>query len=230
MQLRCYDGGDKIDSAAPAVDLVQIRPAAIDLHVGFIHVPRQRSEGCASTSAAVFHFRRITLNPAVNRGGSTFLRVQPASPAASVTDAVFAVPAYGPQNDVTLKMPAFEWVSVQLHQQKDDVYHHRLFATAPQKNSLFGIKSTIERNHRSGGKAERFTWHKAWTMVSIVFSISYTSRICAPAAWKAALCCFNDTELKPPGRRKPRIDEISPYPIPTLLLYPLSARGSFVRG
>ncbi|HGV3765746.1 TPA: serine hydrolase, partial [Escherichia coli] len=33
-------------------------------------------------------------------------------------DAVFAVPAYGPQNDVTLKMPAFEWVHVQLHQQK----------------------------------------------------------------------------------------------------------------
>ncbi|MFA1686084.1 hypothetical protein ACDY99_21575, partial [Achromobacter dolens] len=28
------------------------------------------------------------------------------------------VPAYGPQNDVTLKMPAFEWVHVQLHQQK----------------------------------------------------------------------------------------------------------------
>ncbi|WP_349774789.1 hypothetical protein, partial [Klebsiella sp. K5-1] len=28
------------------------------------------------------------------------------------------VPAYGPQNDVTLKMPAFEWVHVQPHQQK----------------------------------------------------------------------------------------------------------------
>ncbi|WP_213632375.1 hypothetical protein, partial [Escherichia coli] len=28
------------------------------------------------------------------------------------------VRAYGPQNDVTLKMPAFEWVHVQLHQQK----------------------------------------------------------------------------------------------------------------
>ncbi len=27
---------------------------------------------------------------------------------------------YGPQNDVTLKMPAFEWVHVQLHQQKGD--------------------------------------------------------------------------------------------------------------
>jgi hypothetical protein len=40
----------------------------------------------------------------------------------TVTDAVFAVPAYGPQNDVTLKMPAFEWVHVQLHQQKDDKF------------------------------------------------------------------------------------------------------------
>ncbi len=35
---------------------------------------------------------------------------------------VFAVPAYGPQNDVTLKMPAFEWVHVQLHQQRDDKF------------------------------------------------------------------------------------------------------------
>ncbi|EXQ85276.1 putative transposase, partial [Acinetobacter baumannii 1170863] len=66
-----------------------------------------------------FHFRRITLNPAVNRGGidihSAFSQhlLQ-----LTVTDAVFAVPAYGPQNDVTLKMPAFEWVHVQLHQQK----------------------------------------------------------------------------------------------------------------
>ncbi|QPR22102.1 hypothetical protein I6G98_00695 (plasmid) [Escherichia coli] len=27
------------------------------------------------------------------------------------------------------------------------------------------------------GKAERLTWHKAWTMVSTGFSISYTSRV-----------------------------------------------------
>ncbi|KZC88539.1 transposase, partial [Acinetobacter baumannii] len=61
----------------------------------------------------------ITLNPAVNRGvidihsafSQHLLQL-------TVTDAVFAVPAYGPQNDVTLKMPAFEWVHVQLHQQK----------------------------------------------------------------------------------------------------------------
>ncbi|VCV94269.1 blaSHV-61_1_AJ866284 [Klebsiella pneumoniae] len=66
-----------------------------------------------------FHFRRITLNPAVNRGvidihsafSQHLLQL-------TVTDAVFAVPAHGPPNDVTLKMPAFEWVHVQLHQQK----------------------------------------------------------------------------------------------------------------
>ncbi len=59
----------------------------------------------------------ITLNPAVNRGvidihsafSQHLLQL-------TVTDAVFAVPAYGPQNDVTLKIPAFEWVHVQLHQ------------------------------------------------------------------------------------------------------------------
>jgi hypothetical protein len=63
------------------------------------------------------------LNPAVNRGvidihsafNQHLLQL-------TVTDAVFAVPAYGPQNDVTLKMPAFEWVHVQLHQQKDDKF------------------------------------------------------------------------------------------------------------
>ncbi|KYM06470.1 transposase, partial [Klebsiella pneumoniae] len=32
---------------------------------------------------------------------------------------VYAVPGYGLQNDVTLKMPACEWVHVQLHQQKE---------------------------------------------------------------------------------------------------------------
>ncbi|EMU36734.1 hypothetical protein ABNIH22_19426, partial [Acinetobacter baumannii ABNIH22] len=122
MQLCCYDGRrDKIDSAAPAVDgPVQIRPAAIDLHVGFIHVPRAKIGRVTPVPAQpFFHFRRITLNPAVNRGvidihsafSQHLLQL-------TVTDAVFAVPAYGPQNDVTLKMPAFEWVHVQLHQQK----------------------------------------------------------------------------------------------------------------
>ncbi|WP_407045172.1 hypothetical protein, partial [Enterobacter hormaechei] len=48
------------------------------------------------------------------------------------------VPAYGPQNDVTLKMPAFEWVHVQLHQQKGmislsppTICNSALFATVP---------------------------------------------------------------------------------------------------
>ncbi|QMV29130.1 hypothetical protein AP1_0427 [Aeromonas phage AP1] len=64
-------GGEiKIDSAAPAVDgPVQIRPAAIDLHVGFIHVPRAKIGRVTPVPAQpFFHFRRITLNPAVNRG------------------------------------------------------------------------------------------------------------------------------------------------------------------
>ncbi len=69
MQLCCYDGRrDKIDSAALAVDgPVQIRPAAIDLHVGFIHVPRAKIGRVTPVPAQpFFHFRRITLNPAVN--------------------------------------------------------------------------------------------------------------------------------------------------------------------
>lgn len=36
----------------------------------------------------------------------------------TVTDAVFTVPSYRPQNDVTLKMPAFEWIHGLLRQQK----------------------------------------------------------------------------------------------------------------
>ncbi|SSV35705.1 transposase [Acinetobacter baumannii] len=49
-------GGEiKIDSAAPAVDgPVQIRPAAIDLHVGFIHVPLALPEERAGLMAAFF--------------------------------------------------------------------------------------------------------------------------------------------------------------------------------
>ena len=36
----------------------------------------------------------------------------------AIADAIFAVPAYRPQNDVTLKMPAFKWVHVLPRQQK----------------------------------------------------------------------------------------------------------------
>src|SRR5699024_11283019 len=99
----------KIHRAAPAVDgSVKILLAAIDLLVGFIHVPREKIGRVTPVPAQpFFHFRRITLNPAVNRGvidihsafSQHLLQL-------TVTDAVFAVPAYGPQNDVTLKMPA----------------------------------------------------------------------------------------------------------------------------
>ncbi|PCR11148.1 hypothetical protein CQA67_32730, partial [Klebsiella pneumoniae] len=40
----------------------------------------------------------------------------------TVTDAVFAVPAYGPQNDVTLKMPAFEWFMCSSISKGDDKF------------------------------------------------------------------------------------------------------------
>lgn len=55
------------------------------------------------------------LNPAINRSvididaafSQHFLQL-------TVADTVFAVPAYRPQDDVMLKMPAFEWVNVLL--------------------------------------------------------------------------------------------------------------------
>ncbi|MCX0216915.1 hypothetical protein, partial [Escherichia coli] len=41
----------------------------------------------------------------------------------------------------------------------------------------YGIKIDHTERETTGvvGKAERLTWHKAWTMVSTGFSISYTS-------------------------------------------------------
>ena len=57
---------------------------------------------------------------------------------------VFAVPAYGPQNDVTLKMPAFEWVHVQLHQQRDDKFITTdSFATVPINAGYFTVKEVV---------------------------------------------------------------------------------------
>ncbi|WP_214672166.1 hypothetical protein, partial [Escherichia coli] len=45
--------------------------------------------------------------------------------------------------------------------------------------ACYGIKiDHAERETtRVEGKAERLTWHKAWTAVSSGFSISYTSRV-----------------------------------------------------
>ncbi len=65
---------DKIDSAAPAVDgPVQIRPAAIDLHVGFHPCATGKDrKGYASTSAAVFHFRAHNAEPSGKSWVSTF--------------------------------------------------------------------------------------------------------------------------------------------------------------
>ena len=63
-------GEIKIVSAAPVVGgLVKISPAAIDLHVGFINVPRAKIGRVTPVPAqSFFHFRRMTLNSAVNRG------------------------------------------------------------------------------------------------------------------------------------------------------------------
>ncbi|MDG5574106.1 hypothetical protein ABKU14_23105, partial (plasmid) [Enterobacter roggenkampii] len=52
------------------------------------------------------------------------------------------VPAYGPQNDVTLKMPAFEWVHVQLHQQKG------MISLSPPTICNSALHDTITRNHQ----------------------------------------------------------------------------------
>lgn len=90
-------GEIKIDSMALVVDgPVKIRPAGIYLHVRFINVPRAKIGRIRPVPAQSFlHFRRITVNPAVNRGvidiyttcGQHLLQF-------SVADAVFAVPAY----------------------------------------------------------------------------------------------------------------------------------------
>lgn len=102
------------------VTMIQVSPPAIDLHVGFINVSGAEPERVSPVPAQpFFHFGGIVLNPAINRGvididaalSQHLLQL-------TVADAVFAVPAYRPQDDVTLKISAFEWVHVLLRQQK----------------------------------------------------------------------------------------------------------------
>ncbi|MCL3738037.1 hypothetical protein L6P02_27710, partial [Klebsiella pneumoniae] len=52
----------------------------------------------------------------------------------------------GPQNDVTLKMPAFEWVHVQLHQQKG------MISLSPPTicNSAHRLHQRLTGEHDSG--------------------------------------------------------------------------------
>ena len=100
-----------IDGAAPAVDgPVKISPATIHLHLRFVNVPRVEVGGVTPGPAqSFFHFRCITLNPAVNRGViDIHTTLSQHLLQFTVADAVFAVPAYRPQDDVTLEMPAFE--------------------------------------------------------------------------------------------------------------------------
>ncbi|MCU3195319.1 transposase, partial [Enterobacter hormaechei subsp. hoffmannii] len=68
--------------------------------------------------------------------------------------------AYGPQNDVTLKMPAFEWVHVQLHQQKGMISLSPPTICNSAKNAaktigkrLYGILNAM-RHSVSNGNAE----------------------------------------------------------------------------
>ncbi|MCV2418771.1 hypothetical protein OF893_22890, partial [Escherichia coli] len=52
-----------------------------------------------------------------------------------------------PQNDVTLKMPAFEWVHVQLHQQKG------MISLSPP--TICNSASTTDKTKRSRGDRQR---------------------------------------------------------------------------
>ncbi|WP_213061401.1 hypothetical protein, partial [Escherichia coli] len=64
--------------------------------------------------------------------------------------------AYGPQNDVTLKMPAFEWVHVQLHQQKGmiSLSPPTICNSANNKNVSFHHSSRITPTCKPGGLAQ----------------------------------------------------------------------------
>lgn len=59
----------------------------------------------------------LTLNPAVNSG---MIDIYPSLSQhllqLTITNAIFAVPADGPRDNMTLKMPTFEWVHVLLLQ------------------------------------------------------------------------------------------------------------------
>ena len=50
-----------------------------------------------------------------------------------------------------------------------------------------------ERNHRVVGKAERLTWHKAWTAVSSGFNFLYVNTICNSVYSEPATIVFYTT-------------------------------------
>ncbi|MYP86217.1 hypothetical protein DCJ87_23960, partial [Salmonella enterica subsp. enterica serovar Kentucky] len=55
-----------------------------------------------------------------------------------------------PQNDVTLKMPAFEWVHVQLHQQKGmiSLSPPTICNSAGQRKSILADSLPLREGHR----------------------------------------------------------------------------------
>ncbi|MEX8191201.1 tyrosine-type recombinase/integrase, partial [Escherichia coli] len=61
-------------------------------------------------------------------------------------------PAYGPQNDVTLKMPAFEWVHVQLHQQKG------MISLSPPTICNSALPDALERKYPRAGHSWPWFW------------------------------------------------------------------------
>ncbi|WP_213092041.1 hypothetical protein, partial [Escherichia coli] len=63
--------------------------------------------------------------------------------------------AYGPQNDVTLKMPAFEWVHVQLHQQKGMI---SLSPPTICNSAVLGVRQRQQAFPLGGGQ-DGTTWH-----------------------------------------------------------------------
>ncbi|WP_203415653.1 hypothetical protein, partial [Escherichia coli] len=78
------------------------------------------------------------------------------------------VPAYGPQNDVTLKMPAFEWVHVQLHQQKG------MISLSPPTICNSAVLPAIMRDKQTKGSArcDLLSWKDPGVQVRIPVSIN----------------------------------------------------------
>ena len=114
MPLCCYDAEReiKIDGATFAVNSpVQVSPFAVNFDISFIEMPCTEAVRLTPVlSQSFFHFRCVALDPAINGGvidihaafGQHLLQL-------TIADAIFAVPAYRPQDYVTTEMSAFEY-------------------------------------------------------------------------------------------------------------------------
>ncbi|MGK3611113.1 DDE-type integrase/transposase/recombinase, partial [Escherichia coli] len=92
-------------------------------------------------------------------------------------------PAYGPQNDVTLKMPAFEWVHVQLHQQKG-----MISLSPPTICNSAGWAMSFSPDSRLTMKALEMAWETRGKPVGVMFHSDqgshYTSRQFRQLLWR----------------------------------------------